>query len=250
MQAVFKKRKTALITGASRGIGRAIALALSSEGYNIVINFCKSEENALSIRDDIMKKGGRAIALRADVSDDAQVTAMLKAAEESFGHIDLLVNNAGIAHFGLLTDMTADEWRNIMAVNLDSAFHCCKAVLPGMISRKEGCIVNISSIWGETGASCEVAYSASKAGLIGFTKALAKEVGPCGVRVNCVSPGLILTDMNAGLSAGEVDAIRKETPLETLGEPCDVAEAVLYLASEKARFLTGQVISVNGGLLI
>ncbi|MGI5898764.1 MAG: elongation factor P 5-aminopentanone reductase [Christensenellales bacterium] len=253
MQENFKKaanKKTAIITGASRGIGRSIAFALSSEGYNVIINYNKSEENALSLLDDIRRSGGGAMVYRADVADEGQVFAMVKAAEDAFGHIDLLVNNAGIAHFGLLTDMTAQEWRRLMAVNLDGAFHCCKAVLPGMVSRKEGSIVNISSIWGQEGASCEAAYSAAKAGLIGLTKALAKEVGPCGIRVNCVAPGLILTEMNAGLSCSAIEAIRLETPLETLGAPSDVADAVLYLASEKARFITGQVISVNGGLFI
>ena len=167
-----------------------------------------------------------------------------------YGKIDLLVNNAGIAHSGLLTELPSSLWRRLFAVNVDGVYYCTKEVLPGMISRKSGCIVNISSIWGMVGASCEVAYSATKAAIIGFTKALAKEVGPSGVRVNCVAPGAIETDMLAEYTPDDRQTLAEEAPLMRLGTVRDIAEAVRYLASEGASFLTGQVLSPNGGMVV
>ncbi|MBR1533811.1 MAG: SDR family oxidoreductase, partial [Ruminococcus sp.] len=182
--------------------------------------------------------------------DSASVNAMFQTVKSALGTVDILVNNAGIAHVGLLTDMTDSEWDNLIQTDLSGTFYCCRAALPDMIRSHSGVIVNIASMWGEVGASCEAAYSAAKAGVIGLTKALAKEVGPSGVRVNAVSPGVVMTDMMSGFSDADVAALKDETPLMTLGTPEDIAEAVIFLASDKARFITGQVLSVNGGMII
>ena len=230
--------KTALITGASRGIGAAAARALARDGWRVIINYNRSKEAALALADAI---GG--IAMQADVSDFAQVQAMF----DQIGPVDLLVNNAGISHYGLLTDVTEAEWRSIFGINIDSVYHCCRCALPHMIRNREGCIINVSSVWGVYGASCEVAYSASKAAVIGLTKALAKEVGPSNIRVNCITPGVIDTDMMSGFSEDDKAALCDETPLCRLGIPADPAELIAFLASDKAAFLTGQVIGVDGG---
>jgi 3-oxoacyl-[acyl-carrier protein] reductase len=240
----------ALITGSSRGIGRAIAEKLAEDGWSVVINYCRDEAAAAEVCDKICHSGGHAIAIQADVGIEEDVLRLFAQAREAFGGIDLLVNNAGVASFGLLTDLSAADWRRIFATNVDGAFFCTKAALPDMIHRKSGCIINISSIWGLVGASCEVAYSASKGALIAMTKALAKEVGPSGVRVNCVAPGVIDTAMNSALSAADMQALLDETPLGMLGSPNDIAETVAFLASDKAKFITGQVISPNGGFTI
>ena len=166
------------------------------------------------------------------------------------GEVEVFVNNAGIAHYGLITDLSYADWRDLMAVNLDGAFNCCRAAVPGMVRRKRGSIVIVSSMWGQVGASCEAAYSASKAGLIGLTKALAKELAPSGIRVNCIAPGVVLTPMLKDFSPEDLENLRQETPLEMLGEPEDVAALAAYLASDKARFMTGQVIGLNGGFVI
>jgi 3-oxoacyl-[acyl-carrier protein] reductase len=175
---------------------------------------------------------------------------MVKEVEERLGFIDVLVNNAGIAMQKLFTDTSDSEWNNMLATNLNSVFYCAKAVAPAMIREHRGCIINIASMWGEVGASCEVAYSAAKAGVIGFTKALAKELGPSGIRVNAISPGVIMTDMMAGFSDDDVAALREETPLCTLGAPEDIARSAVFLASDRARYISGQVLGVNGGMVI
>ena len=185
-----------------------------------------------------------------DIGNFAQAQATVADLLTAYRHIDVLVNNAGIAHIGLITDMTEAQWDRLFAVNLKGAFALTQAVLPGMISRRQGAIINIASMWGEVGASCEAAYSASKAALIGFTKALSKEVGPSGVRVNCVSPGVIATDMNAELDADALGALREETPLQRIGTAEDVAKTVLFLSGEGAAFITGQVVGVSGGLVV
>ena len=238
---VFILQQTVLITGGSRGIGRATALAFYAKGYNIVINYNSNEEQALSVA---KKVGGTAI--KADVSDFAQVKAMF----DSIGHIDVLVNNAGIAQAKLFTDITESDWDNMFGVNVKGIYNCCKCALPGMINKKQGRIINISSIWGITGASCEVHYSASKAAVIGFTKALAKEVGPSGINVNCVAPGVIMTDMNGRIDSETLEELKNETPLNRLGTACEVADTIVFLASGEAGFITGQVISPNGGMVI
>ena len=196
------------------------------------------------------REGCAVIPVQADISDPEQVERMVQAVQRQFGHIDVLVCNAGIARQGLLTDFSPADWRQMMSVNLDGTFYCCRSVLPGMIRRQSGCIITTSSIWGITGASCEVPYSAAKAGIIGLTRALAKEVGPSGIRVNCIAPGVIDTEMNGNLTPEVMAQLREETPLGTIGTPKQVADLALYLAGEGASFLTGQVISPNGGFLI
>ncbi len=243
---------TALITGASRGIGRQTALLFAQSGYEVVINYFRSKSYAKELEAEINRGAGRrrAVAIRADVSDERQVCALFEQAAQCFAPADVLVNNAGIAAAGLLTDMSTDEWDRLFAVNMRGAFLCSREALPPMISKKQGCIINISSVWGVCGASCEVAYSASKAALIGFTKALAKEVGPSGVRCNCVAPGVIDTDMNQALTGEDIARLKEQTPLCTVGRAEDVAQSVLFLASPRADFITGQVLSPNGGFLI
>ena len=239
-----------LITGASRGIGAACARAFAQAGFNVAVNYNRSKENAESLARKLRDLGVSAVAVQADVSDSASVRGMFDYVKANLGSVDVLVNNVGISRVGLLTEMTDGDWDTLLHTNLSSVFYCCKAALPDMIRAHSGVIVNVASMWGEVGASCEAAYSASKAGVIGLTKALAKEVGPSGIRVNAVSPGVVMTDMMKGFSAEDVAALRDETPLMTLGTPEDIAEAVLYLSSDKARFITGQVLSVNGGMVI
>lgn len=239
------RQKVALVTGASRGIGRAVAEKFASEGYAVAVNYLQSEEQAEELAHRL---GG--LAVKADVADGAAVRAMAETVRRELGTIDALVCNAGVAQQGLFTDLTETDWKRLLDVNLSGVFHCCQAVLPGMISRKEGAIVTLSSIWGLVGASCEVAYSACKAGVIGLTKALAKEVGPSGIRVNCVAPGVVDTDMNRQLDRETLQELRAETPLEMLGTPQDIAQAVWFLASPQAQFITGQVLSPNGGFVI
>ena len=244
------EQKTALITGASRGIGAATARRLARAGYAVAVNYCSSEDRALALVEELRAEGHTAMAVRADVSDPEQVQAMVDNVLDKFCQLDILVCNAGRSWVGLLGDMTVAEWRELLSVNLDSVFYCCKAVLPHMIHRKKGKIITVSSMWGQVGASCEAAYSASKAGVIGLTKALAKELGPSGIAVNCVAPGVIDTEMNKNLTDEDLDALREETPLERIGKAEDVAESVLFLASEGADFITGQVLWPNGGLII
>ena len=233
--------KKALITGASRGIGAECARRLHADGWEVYINYNNSEEKA-----EVLAKELGAVAVKADVSDFISVARMF----EAVGGVDLLVCNAGIAKQQLFTDMTPADWRRVFAVNVDGVFNCCRCAVPYMVHKKSGNIITVSSIWGQTGASCEVAYSASKAAVIGFTKALAKELGPSGIRVNCVCPGVIDTDMNANLSESDLDALRDETPLCSIGTPSDIAETVRFLASDSAKFITGQVLAVNGGMYI
>lgn len=236
-----------LITGASRGIGAEIARKAYALGNKVIINYSKSKEKAEALANGL---GEGAVALKADVSDEAEVAEMFAAANEAFGGVDVLVNNAGISSFRVLQDISAEEWDRTFAVNVKGAFLCSKAALPHMISEKGGCIINISSMWGLAGSSCEVHYSASKAALIGFTKALAKELGPSGIRVNCIAPGVIDTEMNKALSKETIAELCEETPLGCVGNVSDIAESVLFLAGSGGRFITGQVISPNGGLVI
>ena len=242
-------RKVALITGASRGIGRACARLFAENGYSVLINYFRSEQAARSLLDELLAKGCDARLYRADVADSTQVEAMCRQALAEFHHVDVLINNAAIAQQALFTDLTDKDWRRMMAVNLDGAFYCARALLPGMISRRSGSIVNISSMWGQVGASCEVSYSTAKAGLIGLTKALAREVAPSNVRVNCLCPGVIDTDMNAHLTEETRRELAEETPMGRLGTPEEVAGAALFLCGEGASFITGQVLGVSGGLI-
>ncbi len=242
--------QTVLITGASRGIGRASAVAFARNGYNVAVNYCKSKEKAAALADELNSYGVMTAAYQAYVSDKTEVEEMFRKAEQELGKISALVNNAGIAEQILFSDITEEKWDRMFAVNVKGAYNCTQAVLPSMIHEKYGRIINVSSMWGISGASCEVHYSASKAALIGFTKALAKEVGLSGITVNCVAPGVIGTDMNAAISGEILEELKENTPLNRIGTSEDVAEAILFLASDKASFITGQTLSVDGGFIL
>lgn len=242
--------KTVLITGGTRGIGAALVEAFAKEGYNVAFTYKNSAEKAEEICNIIKANGGSIISICADSSVPLSVSNAVEQAVKEFGKIDVLVNNSGIAQQKLFTDISDDDWSNMINNNLSSVFYYCRQVLPQMISRKNGCIINISSMWGEVGASCEVHYSAAKAGVIGLTKALAKEVGPSGIRVNCISPGVIRTDMLADFTNEDIAALAEETPLGRIGKPQDIAAAALFLASDESSFITGQVLGVNGGFII
>ncbi len=239
-----------LITGASRGIGAAAARAFARLGWGVAVHYHTGEAEARALTAELEAQGVPAIAVQADVACRAQVQTMVEQVLARFGALDCLVCSAGIAEVGLITDLTEEGWRRLMGVDLDGVHFCCQAVLPHMIRRKAGSIVTVSSMWGQVGASCEVAYSAAKGAVIAYTKALAKEVGPSHIRVNCVAPGVIDTDMNARLSPDDLAALAEETPLGRIGAPEEVAEVITFLASEGAAFLTGQVIAPNGGLVI
>ena len=242
--------KTILITGGSRGIGRACVELFARKGWRVVF-LCRTREDAAkTLADKLRAEGCDTEYFLCDVSDRTRVNEVVGEILRRCHRIDALVNNAAISQIKLFTDLTPEDWRRMFAVNVDGVFNCTQAVLGGMISEKRGAIVNISSMWGQVGASCEVAYSAAKAAVIGLTKALAKEVGPSGVRVNCVCPGVIDTDMNAALDEETRAALIDETPLERIGTPEDVARAVAYLCSEEASFITGQILGVNGGMVI
>ncbi len=239
-----------LVTGASRGIGREIARRFALDGYRVVINYHEHAAAAEDLVQELKAAGCEALAIKADVSDRSQVDAMVAVIRRTYGPIGILINNAGIAQQKLFSDVSEAEWDRMFAINVKGVFHCCQSVLPDMIHMKAGRIINISSVWGLTGASCEVAYSAAKAAVIGFTKALAKELGQSGIQVNCVAPGVIDTDMNAELDDEARQNLKDQTPLGMIGSTADIAHMVLFLASEQASFMTGQVISPNGGFLI
>lgn len=243
--------KTVIITGSSRGIGRATALEFGRKGWNVLLNYLHSVQEAEELKKFINNLGmGSAEMFQADVSQRKQVDQMIEFGMKSFGKIDVLVNNAGIARQTLFTDISLDEWDQLMSVNLKGVFNCCQSVLPSMLQRKSGRIINIASIWGLTGSSCEVHYSAAKAGVIGLSKALAKELGPSNIQVNCVCPGIIKTDMLGDLSLEDLKDLENSTPLMRLGSPADVANCIYFLASPEASFFTGQVLSPNGGYVI
>lgn len=241
-----------LITGGSRGIGAAAVQAFAKNGDDVAFVWHSSSEAAEKVLRSAAACAphGRFLALRADVSDSAQITEAVREAEETLGGIDVLVCNAGIAQQKLFTDLTDEDWRRVMGVNLDGAFYTCRAVLPGMIHRKYGRILLVSSMWGQTGASCEVHYSAAKAGVIGLCKGLAKEEAPSGITVNCIAPGVIDTDMMSGFSKEDRDAFAEETPVGRLGSAEEIARTLVFLASPDAGYITGQVIGQNGGLVI
>lgn len=233
--------KKALITGGTGGIGQAICRKLSADGYYVMINYIHSEEKAKKLAQEISGEP-----IKFDVSNIEEVEKV----SERIGKIDLLVNNAGISEIDLFTGISNEKSTQIMDINLGGTLNCSRIFLPAMIREKHGCIINISSMWGEVGASCEVDYSTTKAGIIGFTKALAKEVAPSGIRVNCVSPGFIMTEMNSRFTNEELNDIKEEIPLGFFGKPEHVANCVSFLASDMAEYITGQVISVNGGMVI
>lgn len=242
--------RTAIVTGGSRGIGAAAARLLARNGWKVAVGCLEHPEKAEELCGILSEEGREAFSFRGDVSSVEEMERLAQAVLDRWGQIDLLVNNAGIAQQKLFTDITEAEWDRMFAVNVKGLYACCRAVVPHMVRRKSGNIINLSSVWGQVGASCEVHYSAAKAAVIGFTKALAKELGPSGIRVNCVAPGVIATDMNAALDADTLNSLREDTPLGTIGSPEDAAQAILWLAEEGSSFVTGQTIGVNGGFVI
>ena len=243
--------RVALITGASRGIGAAAARAFARDGYRVAVNYLSQHAAAQALVRELRDAGAEAVAISADVSDRSQVGEMVRQVEQQLGSVDVLVNNAGIAiPLTRLTDYTEEAWDRVFRINIKGMFHCTQAVLSGMVARGYGSIVNVSSIWGITGGAGEVPYSATKGAVVTMTRALAKEVGPDGVRVNCVAPGIIDTDMNAWLSEEAKQTIYVATPLRRLGHAEEIAEAILFLGSDRASFVTGQILSPNGGYVI
>ena len=243
-------RKTAFVTGGSRGIGRAVVRRLAAEGWSVGIDYLQARDQALALERELRDQGTDCLAVQGDVADRAAIAAAIRRTEEALGPVSLLVNNAGIAGQRQFQDLTEADWRRFFAVNLDGAFHAIQAVLPHMLHEKAGSIVNVSSIWGLRGASCEVAYSASKAALIGLTRSLAMELAPSGIRVNCVAPGVIRTDMVEVLGEETLAALAEETPAGRLGTAEEVAAAVTFLAGDGASFITGQVLTADGGFIL
>ena len=233
--------KVVVVTGGSRGIGAEIVKFLAKLDYKVVLNYNKSESYA----QDVKKELNNVEIFKADVSKKEEANALIDFAIKKYGKIDVLINNAGIAQTNLFTEITDEDWNNIINTNLNSAFYCSREAVKNMIHNKSGLIINISSIWGITGASCEVAYSTSKAAINGFTKALAKELGPSNIRVNAIAPGIINTAMNSYLSKDELKNIKEEIPLEKIGDPVDIAKCVKWLIEDN--YTTGQIISINGG---
>ena len=238
---------TVLITGASGGIGRAVAVELASRGYDVAVGWCGSEDNALETLRLVRDTGAQGMCVRADISDPVQVRSMFEQVRVCLGEPDALVCCAGIAQQKMLCDITDDDWTRMLGVNLGGTFYCCREAAAGMVRRKSGVIVNVSSVWGLHGASCESHYSAAKAGVIGLTQALADELAPSGIRVNCVAPGVISTKMNSILDADTISSLAEETPLGTLGTPEQVAQAVGFLVSDAASYITGVTLPVTGG---
>lgn len=239
-------RKTVLVTGSSRGIGKAIALKFAKEGYNVAINCVKNTENLAQTRSEIEKYSVPCLAYVGDMGSYDNAREMFDLIKKQFGTLDVLINNAGISYIGLFQDMTPEDWNRVITTNLTSVYNCCSLAIPDMIKRKSGNIINISSVWGVVGASCEVAYSASKGGINALTRALAKELAPSNIRVNAIACGAIDTDMNKFLDEDELQKLTDEIPAGRLGRPEEVADLAFYLA-EKNDYLTGQIIGLDGG---
>ena len=242
--------KYALITGASGGIGAATARAFAQAGYGVAIHAHRSVDKLHALAQELSALSVPMLEVCADLSDPVQAKSMVDNVLEKFCQLDILVCCSGLSHVGLVTDIDPQQWKTLFGVNVDGMHYCCQAVLPHMVHRKEGCILTVSSMWGQVGASCEVAYSATKGAVIAYTKALAQEVGPSNIRVNCIAPGVIATEMNAHLSPEDLEALADETPLGRIGTPEECAACALFLASEGASFVTGQVLAPNGGLVI
>lgn len=245
-----KLRKVAIVTGGARGIGRQISIDLANLGYRVVINYNNSKLAAEKLKIELEEKNCEVEIFKADVSKEEEVISLIGFCMEKYGNIDVLVNNAGISLEGLITDISVDEWDKLIDTNLKSVFLCSRETVKIMLSNHSGKIINITSMWGVTGGSCEVVYSASKAGIIGFTKALAKEVGPSHINVNAIAPGVIMTEMMDGFTNEEVSDLMYNTPLMRLGSVKDVSGIVKFLVSDDSDFVTGQVIGVNGGFVI
>jgi 3-oxoacyl-[acyl-carrier protein] reductase len=236
----MNKNKTVIITGAASGIGRSMVVLFAINGYNVLLNYNRSLEKAQLLYRKLKSKSLSIELFQADVTKRAQVDAMVDYCINQFGKIDILINNSGVSQQKIFTDISEDEWDYMINVNLKGVFNCTQSVLKHMIREKSGKIINISSIWGMVGASCEVHYSSAKAGVIGFTKALSKELGPSNIQVNCIAPGIIETDMLSSFSLEELKQLKDETPLMRLGKPKDIARCALFLASKNADFFTGQ----------
>lgn len=244
-------KKTVIITGASRGIGKSTAQVFAENNYNVVINYNKSKKQAESLLDKLKQKGLSACIYKADISNYSSAKTLIDYAVSCFGDIDVLVNNCGVSSYSLFTDCKEEDFDKIININIKSALNCSKFALPYMIKKHSGKIINVSSIWGLTGASCEVIYSMSKAAIIGFTKALAKEVALSNINVNCIAPGSVETDMMLNeFSKKELDEIKNEIPMQRFAKPEEIAKIIYFLASEQANYITGQVLSPNGGVLI
>ena len=237
--------KVVVVTGSSRGIGAEIVKLLSKSGYTVILNYNKSEDCAKSVENELKNLGYTVDIFKADVSKKEEAESLIKFVLNKYGRIDVLINNAGISQTKLFTDITDEDWQNMLNNNLNSAFYCTRETVKNMIHNKQGLIINMSSIWGVTGASMEVHYSTAKAGLIGFTKALAKELGPSNIRVNAIAPGIIDTDMCSEYSVEEKDKIKEEIPLERIGTAENIAKCVKWLIEDD--YVTGEVISINGG---
>ena len=242
--------KYALITGASGGIGAATARAFAQAGYGVAIHAHRNVDKLHALAQELSALSVPVLEVCADLSDPVQAKTMVDNVLEKFCQLDILVCCSGLSHVGLVTDIDPQQWKTLFGVNVDGMHYCCQAVLPHMVHRKEGCILTVSSMWGQVGASCEVAYSATKGAVIAYTKALAQEFGPSNIRVNCIAPGVIATEMNAHLSPEDLEALADETPLGRIGTPEECAACALFLASEGASFVTGQVLAPNGGLVI
>lgn len=240
--------KNIVITGSSRGIGKCLVENFAKDGHNVILNYNKSKKQAEQIKNELAEQGIKIEIFKADVSKREEVKKLIKFALKNMESIDVLINNAGIAKLQMFQDVTEDDWNEIMDTNLKSIYYTIQETIPNMIQRKEGCIINISSMWGIVGASCEAVYSASKAGMDAITKSLAKELGPSNIRVNSIAPGVINTDMNSSIDEKIKEEIKKETPLEKIGEPADIYRCAKWLIEDK--FTTGQIISVNGGYVI
>ncbi len=243
-------KKTVIITGASKGIGAATAILFAQKGYNVVLNYNDSFESASLLARSLTQNGFSVMPFKANVANRLEVELMVKEAVYRFGSVDVFVNNAGISLSGLITDIDEIDTDRIFDVNLKGVYNGCRAVTPVMVEQKYGKIINVSSMWGEVGASCEVAYSAAKAGVIGLTKALAKELAPSGITVNAVAPGLIETGMNSNYSVEELSSFVDEIPLGRMGSADEIAAAIYFLASENADYITGQVLGINGGYVV
>ena len=242
--------KTVIVTGASKGIGATTAIHFAERGYNVVINYNNSYQSAKLLTTSLKSRGFSVIQIKADVSNRMETDLLIKETIDKFGSIDILVNNAGISQIGLIDEIDDYDAQRIFDVNLKGVYNCCRSVTPYMVNQKCGRIINITSMWGQVGASCEVAYSASKAGVIGLTKALAKELAPSNITVNAISPGLIETSMNANVSIDDLNSFVEDIPLGRIGNTSDVANAVLFLANDSSDYITGQIIGVNGGYVV
>lgn len=243
-------KRTVIVTGSSKGIGAAAAIMFAQKGFNVVINYNESYESASLLCSSLVSNGYSVITQKANVANKMEVDLMVKETLYKFGSIDVLINNAGVAYQGLIIDTDEIDFDRIIDIDLKGVFNCCKSVTQTMVNQKSGTIINISSMWGQVGASCEVAYSAAKAGVIGLTKALAKELAPSGITVNCIAPGLIETGMNSNLTVEELNDFVNEIPLGRMGSADEIAAAAYFLASPAADYITGQVLGINGGYII